>query len=155
MFVFGVILTGFAVRRQEGSTRSCKFLSGPNVWWYSVISWRQETSGVLSIGGPQPFWHHGPFSRRIIFSLTGVEHGFGMIQPRYFYCVLLLLLFSCSVVSVSLWPPWTAAHQASLSCTISQSLLKLMSIVGDAIQPCHPRLPPFSPALNLSQHQGL
>jgi len=24
--------------------------------------------------------------------------------------------------------PWTAAHQASLSCTISQSLLKLMSI---------------------------
>ena len=28
----------------------------------------------------------------------------------------------------SLWPPWTAACQASLSFTISQSLLKLMSI---------------------------
>ena len=27
--------------------------------------------------------------------------------------------------------PWTAAHQASLSSTISQSLLKLMSIESD------------------------
>ena len=27
--------------------------------------------------------------------------------------------------------------------------------VSDAIQPFHPLLPPFSPALNLSQHQGL
>ena len=31
-------------------------------------------------------------------------------------------------MSDSLWPPWTAACQASLSFTISQSLLKLMSI---------------------------
>ena len=37
------------------------------------------------------------------------------------------LLFSGSVVSDSS-TPWTAAHQASLSFTISQSLLKLMSI---------------------------
>ena len=35
---------------------------------------------------------------------------------------LLLLLFSCPVMSNSLWPPWTAAHQAFLSFTISQSL---------------------------------
>ena len=40
---------------------------------------------------------------------------------------LLLLLFSRSVVSDST-TPWTAAQQASLSFTISQSLLKLMSI---------------------------
>ena len=31
-------------------------------------------------------------------------------------------------MSDSLWPPWTAAHQASLSITGSQSLLRLMSI---------------------------
>jgi len=37
--------------------------------------------------------------------------------------------------------PWTAAHQAPLSFTISWSLLKLMSRVGDAIQPSHPLLP--------------
>ena len=35
--------------------------------------------------------------------------------------------FSCSVVSDSV-TPWTAAHQASLSITNSQSLLKLMYI---------------------------
>ena len=51
--------------------------------------------------------------------------------------------------------PWTAAHQACLSFTISQSLLKLMSI--ELMMPsnhlilCHPS----PPALNLSQHQGL
>ena len=39
----------------------------------------------------------------------------------------LLLLFSRSVVSIFA-TPWTAAHQASLSFTISQSLLKLISI---------------------------
>ena len=37
-------------------------------------------------------------------------------------------LFNRSVGSDSLWPPWTAACQASLSFTISQSFLKLMSI---------------------------
>ena len=52
--------------------------------------------------------------------------------------------FSCSVVSDSTL--WTAARQASLSITNSQSLLKLMSIesINDAIQHlilCHPLLP--------------
>ena len=49
--------------------------------------------------------------------------------------------------------PWTAARQASLSFSISWSLLKLMSIESDTIQPSHPLSPPS--ALNLSQHQGL
>ena len=40
---------------------------------------------------------------------------------------LLLLLISYSVVS-DFATPWTAAHQAPLPSTISQSLLKLMSI---------------------------
>ena len=38
------------------------------------------------------------------------------------------MLFSCSVMSDSLQPPRTAARQASLSFTISERLLKLMSI---------------------------
>ena len=38
-------------------------------------------------------------------------------------------------VSDSLWPPWTAAHQASLSNTNSQSLRKLMSI--KSVMPCN------------------
>ena len=37
-------------------------------------------------------------------------------------------LFSCSVISDSLQPPWTAAHQAFLSFCVSWSLLKLISL---------------------------
>ena len=51
--------------------------------------------------------------------------------------------------------PWTSAHQASLSITNSQSLLKLKSI--EPVMPsnrlilCHPS----PPAFYLSQHQGI
>ena len=41
------------------------------------------------------------------------------------------------------------------SITNSQSLLKLMTIVSDVNQPCHPLSFPSPPAFNLSQHQGL
>ena len=53
--------------------------------------------------------------------------------------------------------PCTAACQAALSFTISQSLLKLnkhVHWISDAIQPSHPLSPPSPPVLNLSQHQG-
>ena len=52
--------------------------------------------------------------------------------------------------------PWTAAHQASLSFTISGILLKLVSI--KSVMPsnhlilCRPLL---LPSIFLSQHQGL
>ena len=57
-----------------------------------------------------------------------------------------LVQFSHSIVPDSLWPPWTAAHQGSLSITNSQSLLKLM--YTESVMPsnhlilCHPLLPP-------------
>ena len=64
-----------------------------------------------------------------------------------------------SVHSLSLvWlfaTPWTAAHQASLSITNSQSLFKFMSI--ESVMPSnhsHPLSSPPPPAFNLSQHQG-
>ena len=65
-----------------------------------------------------------------------------------------LLQFNCSVQLFA--TPWTAAHQASLSITNSQSLLKLTSM--ESVMPsshlllCHPLL--LLPS-NLSQHQGL
>ena len=49
----------------------------------------------------------------------------------------------------------TAAHQAFLSLTITWSLLKLMFIISDGIQPSHLLFSPAPPALNLSQHQCL
>ena len=64
----------------------------------------------------------------------------------------------CSTAKLCLTvSPWTTAHQASLSFTISRSLLKFMST--ESIMPsrqlilCAPQ--PSPPALNLSQHQGL
>ena len=57
---------------------------------------------------------------------------------------------SSSIVVVQslsrVWPfvtPWTTARQASLTFTISQSLLRLVYWVSDVIQPSHP-LSPFS-----------
>ena len=52
--------------------------------------------------------------------------------------------------------PWAEAHQASLSFTISRSLLKLMCI--ELVMPCNHLIlycPLPSPAFNLSQYQGL
>ena len=66
-----------------------------------------------------------------------------------------LVQFSRSVVSDS-GTPWTAARQASLSITNSQSLLKLMSI--ESVMSSNHLilyLSPSPPALSLSQHQGL
>ena len=51
--------------------------------------------------------------------------------------------------------PWITAHQASLSITNSQSLLKLMTIVSDAVQLARPLLSPSPPNPNPSQDQGL
>ena len=50
---------------------------------------------------------------------------------------------------------WTAVHQASLSFTISRSLLKFTSIVS--MMPSNHLIPvtPSPPALNSSWHQGL
>ena len=48
---------------------------------------------------------------------------------------LLLLLLSHSVVSWVFVTPWTAAHQASLSITVSRSLLKLKSI--ESVMACN------------------
>ena len=67
----------------------------------------------------------------------------------------MLLLFSCEVVSNSLWP-YGLQHTSLLSFTFSWSLLKLMSIetvmLSNHLIFCHP-LSPF--AFSLSQHQGL
>ena len=66
--------------------------------------------------------------------------------------VVVVQLLSC----VWLCDSWTAASQDSLPFTISQSLLKLISI--ESVMPSNhliPLSPPSPPAFNLSQHQGL
>ena len=62
----------------------------------------------------------------------------------------------CSVAKLCLFvTPWIAVHQASLFFTVSEFAQTHAHLVGDAIQPSHPLLPPSPPVLSLSQHQGL
>ena len=70
------------------------------------------------------------------------------------------LQFSCSVLSNSA-TPWTAARQASLSITNSQSLLKLMFI--ESVMPsnhlilCRPLLlsPPIFPSIRVFSNESV
>ena len=67
--------------------------------------------------------------------------------------------FRCSVIWLFA-TPWIAAHQASLSITNSQSLLKLMSI--ESVMPsshlilCHPLilLPPIPPSIRVFSNES-
>ena len=76
-----------------------------------------------------------------------------------FWQYLLLLLFSCSVMSDSA-TPWTAAGQASLSFIIDWSLLTLMS--AESVMPsnhlilCHPLLlPSIFPSIRVFSSESL
>ena len=70
-----------------------------------------------------------------------------ILEEKSDKCVVVQLLSHVRIFAT----PWTAALQASLSFTISWSLLKL----SDAIQPSHPLSSPSPPAFSLSQDQGL
>ena len=68
----------------------------------------------------------------------------------------MLLLFSCSVMSHSLQPPWTAVHQTSLSFTMD----KLMSIksvrLSNQLILCHPvlLLPSIFPSISVFSNES-
>ena len=79
-----------------------------------------------------------------VFQFSQYAFGEGLMQ----LLAPSLLLFSCVRLFAT---PWTAAHQASLSVTVSWSLLKLMSI--ESVMPsnhlilCHPLLPSIFPSI--------
>ena len=82
-------------------------------------------------------------------TFTAQKHG--LIQVHHFCCCLVTQ--SCP----TFWDPHGLQHtRTSLSFTISQSLLKLMSI--ESMMPCSHLISsslPSPPAFNLSQHQDL
>ena len=112
----------------------------------SVMSWAvpPEAVWLTSFLTSQSQWHRHRTRRPP--SKARVS-GLYSIWPR---CCCLVAQ-ACPTVT-----PWTAAHQASLSFPVSQSLLKLI-IPTELVMPsnhlilCHS----FPPALDLSQHQGL
>ena len=70
-------------------------------------------------------------------------------NPMNDIVTVVVQLLSCVLFFVT---PWTAAYQAPLYSTISQSLLKCISIESVMLSNMSP---PSPPALNISQHQGL
>ena len=90
---------------------------------------------------PQPAPHFNPI---------GHLQGFRLLVNAAFNSVQLL---SCVRLFVT---PWTTVCQASLSFTVSQSLLRLMSF--ESVMPSNHLillLSPSPPAFNLSHYQGL
>ena len=99
------------------------------------------SSRACSNSYPMSWWSHSIISSFVVHFSSWLQSLPASVQ-----------LLSCVRLFAT---PWTAACQASLSITNSRSLLKLMSIVLDAIQPSHPLWSPSPPAFNLSQQQGL
>ena len=133
-----------------------------------VIPWIVVHQAPLSVGlSWQEYWSWLPFPPPGDLPYPGTiptSPAAPALSGRFFtteppWIKTTVLQFS-SVQSLSrVWlfaTPWTAAHQASLSVTNSQSLLKLMSIelVMPSIQPSHPLSSPSSLAFSLPQHQG-
>ena len=91
-------------------------------------------------------------SDKVLSTLRGLHWEQGILTTGPSGKSLVVQSLSCVRLFAT---PWTAACQAPLFFTISQSLLKLMFIESvKPLQPSHPLSPP-PPAFNLSQHQGL
>ena len=84
--------------------------------------------------------------------VTSLHFSYWVLCPFQFSSVQSLSRVRLSVTS------WTAAHQASLSITNSQSLLKLMSI--ESVMPsnhlilCLPLLPPVPPSIRVFSNES-
>ena len=66
------------------------------------------------------------------------------------------LFSSVTQLCQTLWDTMNHSTPGLMSITISMEFTQTnVHRVSDAIQPSHPLLSPFPPALNLSQHQGL
>ena len=78
-----------------------------------------------------------------------------IVKMINFVMCFLLLLFSPSILSNSLWPH--GLQHARLPCPSPTLEFAQTHVpwVSDAIQPSHPLLSPSPPAPNPSQHQGL
>ena len=117
-----IILPSSAWAKTEAPILLLKIISNFSLW-YLILQWISFIQAVSS-----SFSH--PFS---VISLWWVPWR-ELLGPRIYICCYLYFCpgcsvrFSCSVMSDFLWPPWTAARQASLSITNSWSLLRLMSI---------------------------
>ena len=111
-------------------------------FWQDSISFcllhfalQDQTSLLLQVSLDFLHFHSSPlWWKGHLFLVLVLEGHMGLhrtIQLQFSALVVgALVQFCLSVVSNSLWPPWTATCQVSLFITNHWSLLKLMSITG-------------------------
>ena len=120
--------------------------------------------GLYSWAGfPRPAWvpvNTGNYIQYCIITYNGKES-----EKKYICIYICMYIYISSVQSFSRVPlfatAWTAAHQASLSITNSQSLLRLMSI--QSVMPsnhlilCHPLLllPSVFPSIRVFSSESI
>ena len=121
-------------------------------WWLALLAFYFQCSSLLSHVLILPFFLL-PLHRYTTFCLFIVQLIEIQVLSTFWLLWMALLLVSCYNIAVAVdsqllsrvWlfsTPWTAACQASLSFTISWSLLRLMSI--ESVMPtnhlmfCHP-----------------
>ena len=144
------LLQCMKVKSESEVAQSCQTLSDPmdcslpgssihGIFQARVLEW-----GVMypycQLNKVQTPWHSGHFRRQVDLNVT--EH-----------CVMVVVQ---SLSHVQLFAPsWTAACQASLSFTISRSLLKSCPLSQWCSLTISSSAAPFPFAFNLSQQQGL
>ena len=101
-------------------------------------------------------------TRRVVFYLEESCNKFILSSPSWqtvFFLIVIVFIQSLSCVWLFA-TPWTAAHQASLSSTVSQNFLKLMFI--ESVTPsnhlilCHPLLllPSIFPSIRVTSNES-
>ena len=101
-----------------------------SAWVYSPqysLPWRKEMAIHSSILAWETAWHAA------VHGVTESDNGLATKSPPPLSAFVVVSSLSCVQLFVT---PWTAARQASLSFTISQSFLKLMSI--ELVMPSNP-----------------
>ena len=105
------------------------------------VSCHSFIQGIFPMQGLNPHFLHLLNCRQILYLLSHLGSPQWNVQFSSVESLSCVWLFAT---------PWIAARQSSLSITISQSSLKHIHQVGDAIQPSHPLSSPSAPAPNPS-----
>ena len=133
---------------------------------YSSLAWRipwAEKPGRLQSKGSQRVrhdwenftwsrWHLWNFIPNHFFKNHILYHKTSHLKGSYhkYYSQ-----FSPSVASDSLWPVYYSTEGFSVHHQLPELTQTHIHQIGDAIQPSHPLSSLYSPAFNLSRHQGL
>ena len=122
------------------------------------MSLSSHTAFIPTISYAYPFW---PFPGILVHSiyLSSVymyNIRFTLLTSFKMYNMLLLSCFSVTQLCLTLCSPMDCCMPGFFDPHYLPEFVQThVHWVGDAIQPSHLLLPPSSPALNLSQHQGV